>query len=122
MKIKLSLNSNATKQNLRLMFGLRWYRMIQWWRDIYSEKPGVNEFYHMTLMAIKALFNPIKKNRWMHRMNICYHCPVFNKTLRNCRKGEQGCGCFVPYKALAEVDCWLREQDGKSGWGIADKA
>lgn len=101
-------------------FGLRWHRMLEWFRDVRSEKPGIGEWLMMTRMAIRAFFSPISHKSYLRRLLICKRCPIFNPILKNCRKGDKGCGCYVPFKALARVDCWAREQDGKSGWGIAE--
>lgn len=116
------MNTNHLKIKLRFLFGLRWRRMKEWTQDILSERPGPYEMYRMTLMAGRALISPISRKQYLNRLLICEHCPIFNPVLKNCRKGELGCGCYVPYKALAQVDCWLREQDPKKGWGVADAA
>lgn len=103
----------------RFMFGMKWERMIEWTKDVWREKPGIGELYMMTRMAIRAYLSPIPRDEYLKRLLICEHCPVFDKQFKACRNGERGCGCFTPYKALANVECWLREQDpeGKAGWG-----
>ena len=46
-------------------------------------------------------------------MYICYRCPMFNKDYKQC----EGCGCYVPYKALVKDHCWGRENMGDNfGW------
>lgn len=105
----------------RLMFGLRWSRMIEWARDVYAEKPGANELFHMGLMSVRAMLTPVSKKEYFHRMLKCHHCDVFNKARKSCRNGALGCGCYTPYKAIAPVDCWLYEQDKSKGWGAPEK-
>lgn len=100
------------------MFGLRWIRMKQWAQDVWREKPGIAELWMMTLMAAKAIINPIPKVLYIKRLRFCEEkCPIFNHKTKACRNGERGCGCYVPYKALARVKCWLEEQDPLQGWG-----
>lgn len=118
-------------KHIRPLFGLKFRRFIEWTRDIKAEKPGVDEFYHMGLLALKAMLRPISSKAYRHRLTTCYRCPVFNRKLKSCRNGENGCGCYTPYKALGPVDCWLREQtepvriEGRwlgtlDGWGKED--
>ena len=104
----------------RLLFGLKWGRFVEWTRDIRAEKPGPDEFYHMTLLAIKSVLRPISRKAYLHRLFVCHRCPVFNRKLKSCRNGEQGCGCYTPYKALGPVDCWSRESNPQAGWGRSD--
>jgi len=100
-------------------FGLRWPRMCEWMKDIWREKPGIVEMFMMTRMAIRAIITPIPKPLYIARLRYCEEkCPVFNHVTKACRHGEDGCGCYVPYKALApRVKCWKEEQDPKTGWG-----
>lgn len=106
----------------RLIFGLKWKRLPEWLRDLKAEGPGVDELWHMTVLACKAIRYPISRQAYIHRMFICHRCPVFNRKLKSCRNGEMGCGCYTPYKALAPVDCWLRESgaDLLPSWGKKD--
>jgi hypothetical protein len=110
------------KSRFRIFFGLRYSRIPAWIRDVWAEKPGLSEFIHMGIMSIKAALAPVSKKEYFHRMLVCYHCPVFNRKLKSCRNGEQGCGCYVPYKAIAPVKCWLNESDASKGWEIPEKA
>lgn len=104
----------------RPIFGLKWVRFIEWTRDVRAERPGLNEFYHMTVLTIKSVLKPISRKAYLHRLWICHRCPVFNRKLKSCRNGADGCGCYTPYKALGPVDCWLREGDKTKGWGKGD--
>ena len=100
----------------RIMFGLKYGRVIEWIKDVRAEKPGINELFHMAIMSVRAAFTPVSKKEYFHRMYVCHHCPIFNKIRKSSRNGEQGCGCYTPYKAIAPVDCWLYEQDKTKGW------
>jgi len=106
----------------RPLFGLKWSRVPEWIKDLRNEQPGLDEYMSMALMTLKAVLRPISHREYIHRLTVCHRCPIFNKQFKSCRNGEQGCGCYVAYKAKAPVDCWLREQDPKKGWGIADLA
>lgn len=105
-------------RGFRFMFGLRWVRMAQWAKDVWREKPGVGELYMMTRMAIRAMLSPIPKHLYLERLTVCSRCDVYNHAMKSCRKGERGCGCYVPYKALARVQCWKEEQNANTGWGV----
>lgn len=100
------------------MFGLKWSRFPSWVADVWREKPGAIEMFMMAKMAARALISPISKREYIARLTYCEtKCPVFNHRTKACRNGEQGCGCYVPYKALAHVKCWKEEQDANTGWG-----
>lgn len=125
------LGQSSLNMRMRLLFGLKWVRFVEWTRDVQAEKPGLTEFYDMTVLTIKSVLQPIGRKAYIRRLRICHRCPVFNRKLKSCRNGEHGCGCYTPYKALGPVDCWLREQNGavvvngrlslpKEGWGKKD--
>ena len=107
-----------------LLFGLKWKRFSEWLCDLKAEKPGLIEFYLMSKLMLKIFFVPrtfeYARKNYFQRLLICHRCPIFDKRLKRCRKGELGCGCYVPFKALAPVDCWLRETDKSAGWGLAE--
>ncbi len=107
-----------------LLFTLKRKRFGEWLSDLRAEKPGISEFYLMGKLMVKIFFHPrpleLKRKVYFRRLLICHHCPVFDKTLKRCRKGNDGCGCYVPFKALAPVDCWAREKDARKGWGLAE--
>lgn len=105
------------KIHFRFLFGLKYKRFIAWCKDIWIEKPGIKELFLMSRMAIRALISPIPKHVYLQRLTICEHCLIFNHATKACRNGERGCGCYVPYKALARVQCWLQEQNAAEGWG-----
>lgn len=109
-----------------ILFGLKWKRLFEWFNDLRAEKPGLSEFYLMGKLMLKIFFVPrsaqYARKDYFRRLWICHHCPIFDKQLKRCRKGEQGCGCYVPFKALAPVDCWLRDSDAKAGWGVSEYA
>lgn len=108
-------------------FGLKFSRFAEWFADIRAEQPGPLEFLQMGRLFVRMLANPRRlapaRADYLHRLSVCERCPIFDRTLKRCRsKDGRGCGCYVPFKALAPVDCWLREQDpsGVAGWGVAD--
>lgn len=106
------------------LFSLKWKRLFEWFSDLREEKPGISEFYLMGKLMLKIFLYPralsIKRKVYFRRLWICHHCPVFDRKLKRCRNGEDGCGCYLPFKALAPVDGWLRET-GKAGcWGLAE--
>lgn len=107
-----------------LLFNLKLKRFVEWLADLSAEKPGASEFYLMARLMLKALLTgrscTVAREDYFHRLMICHRCPIFDRKLKRCRKGESGCGCYVPFKALAPVDCWLRELDANAGWGISD--
>lgn len=106
------------------LFTLKLKRLREWFCDLRAEKPGLSEFYLMGMLMLRIFLYPrtlaVKRRVYFHRLSVCHRCPIFDKRLKRCRNGEQGCGCYIPFKALAPVDGWLREQ-GKSGcWGMAE--
>lgn len=107
-----------------LLFGLKRKRFIEWLSDIKAEKPGISEFYMMGKLMVKRFMMPrsyaVSKANYFHRLWVCHHCPIFDKKLKRCRRGEDGCGCYIPFKALAPVDGWLREQKRAGCWGLSD--
>lgn len=114
---------NTNKKSL-LLFTLKRKRFAEWLSDLRAEKPGLSEFYLMGKLMLKIFLYPrplaVKRSVYFRRLWVCHHCPIFDPALKRCRKGEEGCGCYIPFKALAPVDGWLREQ-GKSGcWGLAE--
>jgi hypothetical protein len=106
------------------LFGLKRKRFVEWLADIRAEQPGISEFYLMAKLLAKVFLYSrplgVKRRVYFHRLRVCYNCPVFDSKLKRCRNGEDGCGCYVPFKALAPVDCWLREQGKAAGWGLSD--
>lgn len=107
-----------------LLFGLKRKRFVEWLSDIKAEKPGLSEFYLMAKLMVKRFMMPrssaVSKANYFHRLWVCHHCHIFDKQLKRCRNGEEGCGCYTPFKALAPVDCWLVEEKRAGGWGLAD--
>lgn len=107
-----------------VLFSLKRKRMFEWFSDLRAEKPGLSEFYLMGKLMLKIFLYPrplaVKRKVYFHRLWVCHHCPVFDKTLKRCRKGEDGCGCYIPFKALAPVNGWLRETGKQGCWGLAE--
>lgn len=36
-------------------------------------------------------------------------CPIYNRSLRQCRVGEYGCRCYIPFAALLKPKGWMAE-------------
>ena len=70
--------------------------------------------------AIKIAVKRVGRRKWFSRMMICYRCPIFNSYSKRCRPFDGsvlGCGCYTPYKALLEDECWGRKRFGERiGW------
>lgn len=55
----------------------------------------------------------VDRKLWRARIRACNRCLIYNPKERTCRRGDLGCGCYMPFKArVAESTCW----SGK-GWG-----
>jgi len=62
-------------------------------------------------------FGFVAKQEWKQRIQICNTCPIYNKQLRQCKWGELGCGCYVPFLAKTKGSCWGRDNiGGDFGW------
>lgn len=57
----------------------------------------------------------VDKITFRRRMRKCQACIVYDRTLKRCRPysgAEQGCGCYVPFKAvLSGASGWATEAD-----------
>lgn len=106
------------------LFNLKIKRIFEWYCDLRAEKPGLSEFYLMAKLLLRAALSgrtrEIARKNYFRRLLLCHRCPVYDPRLKRCRQGEKGCGCYVPFKALAPVDCWIRETDKNLGWGKND--
>lgn len=104
-----------------LLFRLKIKRLAEWSRDLSAEKPGLSEFHLMGKLLLKAALSgrslAVGRHNYFQRLLTCHRCPVFDRKLKRCRNGERGCGCYMPFKALAPVSGWLRETGQKGCWG-----
>ena len=115
---------NISNHRTLFLFNLKVKRFREWLADIRAEQPGPVEFYAMGKLMAKILIYPRSfaqaRRNYRQRLLICSHCPIFDRKLKRCRNGEDGCGCYIPFKALTPVNGWLREQ-GKAGcWGVVE--
>lgn len=63
----------------------------------------------------------VEKSVWEDRMKACGKCPVYDRQMKRCRPytgSVAGCGCFMPYKAMArQARCWMEQVGVAQGWG-----
>lgn len=115
---------NLANHRTLVLFNLKAKRFVEWCADLKAEKPGLSEFYLMGRLMVKIFFVPRSfaqaRRNYRQRLLICSHCPIFDRALKRCRNGERGCGCYIPFKALAPVNGWLREQGEEGCWGLAE--
>jgi len=105
-----------------------WWRVVEfeaqldvrpWWRWEQEEQDRFARI--VTRMATAWVFGRGRVDGavWRARLRICRRCPVYEREWRQCRLGEHGCGCYVPFVALVKAPypsgCWWREAVGDSG-------
>jgi hypothetical protein len=119
--IRRILIMNLARAIPRLVFGLKWKRLRQW-REVLQEEGRsmtLKSWWHMAGQAFQALLSPVPRDLYLHRLYTCRRCPLYDSGLRRCRPytgSPNGCGCFVPYKAIAPEPCWLRQRFPDQGW------
>lgn len=98
--------------------------MAEWYAVIKEERATMT-FWTWALMArqaIMAILRPVGGPIYRHRLRVCYRCPIFDRGLKRCRPytgAPVGCGCSIPYKAMAPYPspCWLKSRHPLQGWG-----
>lgn len=65
------------------------------------------------MAAIRSVTKkPVNRAEWRKRVKACNRCLIYNPNKKICKRGELGCGCYIPLKArIPTEDCWT----GK-GW------
>lgn len=92
---------------------ISWRRFKEFLRIAFGPRVTWRDYIEILKASISILRSPYSEEMWRARMYICYRCPMFNKDYKQC----EGCGCYVPYKALVKDHCWGRENMGDNfGW------
>ena len=92
---------------------ISWKRFKEFLRVAFGPRVTWRDYLTILKAGITISRSPYSEEMWRARMYICYRCPMFNKDYKKC----DGCGCYVPYKALATEHCWGRENMGDNfGW------
>lgn len=113
-----SLDVAATSMNWRLR--------LQQWRNVLWRERGAGHPLPW-LKMLRGILTPVPRAVWRSRLRYgCYQCPIFDKATLTCssvhpKLAGLGCGCFVPFKALApepyEHGCWGQAKFGSTfGW------
>jgi hypothetical protein len=78
----------------------------------------------MVYVALKGFWSvyrhPGMRATWRKKMKVCLKCPIYDPELRRCRPYDGsglGCGCYVPYMALFQGECWADEEIPEEGLG-----
>ena len=109
------VKSNLLGQDEAMKMFLEWLRVL--WREI-----GFNAIKGVWRGFWELRHHGVSKAEWMRRMKVCMKCPIYDARYRQCRLGNMGCGCYVPYSNLVHNQCWMRKKYGKGfGWGVEDK-
>ena len=108
--------NNAVKRAISALMGLKPKRVDQWLEVLDEESVHMTkrDWWNMLVagMRVTAL-RPVKSAEFKRRIRICNQCPVYDKELKRCRPytgSPEGCGCYVPFKALDSHPCPARLQ------------
>ena len=102
--------------------GLKASRVDQWLEVLEEESRTMTArtWYHLFVAGLTvAVRHPVQSAEFKRRIRICSRCPVYDKEMKRCRPytgSPDGCGCYVPFKALDSRPCWIRELDPHRGW------
>jgi hypothetical protein len=92
-----------------------WVRVL--WREF-----GLNAIKGVWRGFWELRDHGVSKAEWIRRTKVCMKCPIYDARYKQCRLGNLGCGCYVPYSNLVYRECWMRKKYGKGfGWGWDDK-
>jgi hypothetical protein len=94
-------------------------RLTEWRRAVVSAGRTLSWW----AMARALLSGTVPRAIWRQRIRVCGKCPVYRPETRTCGGSEprMGCGCYVPFKALAAEPypggCWVRSIGvANEGW------
>lgn len=112
----------AVKRTIALLVGLKVSRVDQW-LDLLEEESRVmtkKTWWDLFVAGLRvATLHPVKSKEFKRRIRICERCPIYDRSMRRCRPytgSPDGCGCYVPFKALDDRPCWIRLLDPTRGW------
>ena len=108
-----------------LGFGFKTVRFRQW-LDVVDEEQRVLHWRDKLAMLWKIAMagtrlGSVSRKAWRDKMRCCPKCPIFDRSLHRCRPftgSDLGCGCFVPFLALADKKCFADglEEFKQFGW------
>jgi hypothetical protein len=89
-------------------------RRLQEWRAALAdegERGSVAALWlHILYVGACGIWRIRQRRRgWRRKMRTCLTCPLFDRYSKVCRpplRPELGCGCYTPYMALFEDQCW----------------
>ena len=91
------------------IFGLKLARYRQWLRVVRDEGRRVGLRALVASIAETLRHGTVSRATWQTRMRDCARCPVYDRPRRTCRRGNLGCGCYMPLKAAFKgPQCWGR--------------
>lgn len=102
--------------------GLKVKRVDQWLEVLEEESHQMDRraWWNMMLAGARvALVHPVPDFEFRRRMRICRACPVYDREMKRCRPytgSPDGCGCYVPFKALDNRPCPARLLNPRLGW------
>ncbi len=112
----------AVRAIVAKLVGLKPSRVDQW-LEVLDEESNVmtwRTWKNMLIAGIRvSVSHPVGSSDFKHRIRICQACPIYDPELRRCRPytgSSDGCGCYVPFKALDDHHCWIHHQDSRRGW------
>lgn len=108
------VKSNLLGQSGAMKMFWGWVKVL--WREI-----GISAIKGVWRGFWELRDHGVSKVEWIRRMKVCMKCPIYDAKYKQCRLGNMGCGCYVPYSNLVYNQCWIRRKYGKEfGWGIED--
>jgi hypothetical protein len=100
-------------------------RLAEWYRAVKTSTESKFSLLVKFLLHMPKL--KVKGPAWRKRIRTCMGCPIYHPGNKTCGHDPEinkiGCGCYMPFKALAtDATCWARDNNltlqGKTiGWG-----
>lgn len=118
---------NAKRKIMVLrIFGFRVSRYVDWYMLVRLSGREVGWLVLLSGVVLKLLRGGVGVGvvEFRRRVRVCGKCPVYDGELKRCGNlPGLGCGCYVPFLAVAVVrpyasGCWGDEVGMGHGWGV----